>query len=201
MSGKKNLLKINLVLKNKLLKILSSTLLMFLAFQSSAIETSMQLHKVDQSGANGFSIGVGDSFFKQREFNWSISYNRVEDINITWDEEDVNFALNTVDLMLSYRYSPKSYNHFVKSLTVELQAGVGVAVTENKFIWSHLNEEKYFSQPGDVNGVVALLVHKKFSKKVSMQLGVKHYPDYSEFGDISSVYLGFSYTFGRQRGY
>ena len=34
-----------------------------------------------------------------------------------------------------------------------------------------------------------------------MQLGVKHYPDYSEFGDVSSLYLGFSYQFGRQSGY
>lgn len=175
---------------------------LFMAHMNSyAIETSMQLHKADQSGAYGISLGIGDNFFNQREFNWAVSYNRLEDVNITWNDDDINFSLDTVDLMLSYRYYPKSYNHFIKSLIVEFQAGVGVALTESKFIWPNLNEEKIFSEQGDINGVVAFMVHKKFTKQVSMHIGLKHYPDYSEFGDVSSVFLGFSYQFGKQLGY
>lgn len=177
-------------------------MVLFMAhINSYAIETSMQLHKVDQSGAYGFSFGIGDNFFNQQEFNWAVSYNRIEDINITWNDDDINFTLDTVDLMLSYHYYPKSYNPFVKSLIVEFQAGVGVALTENKFVWPTLNEEKYFSEQGDVNAVVGFLVHKKLNKKVSMHIGLKHYLDYSEFGDISSVFLGISYQFGKQLGY
>lgn len=175
---------------------------LFMAHTSSyAIETSLQLHKADQSGAYGFSLGVGDNFFNQREFNWSVSYNRLEDINITWNDDDINFALDTMDLMLSYRYYPKSYNKFIKSLIVEFQAGVGVALTENKFLWPELEQEKIFSEQGDVNGVLGFTVHKSFTKQVSMHIGLKHYPDYSEFGDVSSVFLGFTYQFGKQVGY
>lgn len=189
-----------LVNSNTLIK-LTGFLLLFIAFNSVALETSFQLHKADQSGAYGVSVGVGDSFFKQKEFNWAVNYNRLEDVNITWNEDDINFALDTVDLLLSYRYYPKSYNSFVKSLIVEFQAGIGVALTENKFNWPELDEEKYFSEQGDVNGVVSFLVHKKFDKEIAMHLGVKRYLDYSEFGDISSVFLGFTYTFGSKTGY
>jgi len=191
----------NLITKSKLLTILTSTLLLLISFNSSALETSIQLHKADQSGAYGVSVGIGDNFFNQREFNWSVSYNHLEDVNITWNDDDINFALDTVDLMLSYRYYPKSYNTFIKSLIVEFQAGLGVVITENEFLWSNLNEQKYFSEQGDVNGVLGFIVHKKMTKQIAMQIGIKHYPDYSEFGDISSIYLGFTYNFGRQIGY
>ena len=196
----KPVIKNLLVSSNTLTKIIGF-LLLFIAFNSVALETSFQLHKADQSGAYGLSVGVGDSFFKQKEFNWSLSYNSLEDVNITWNNDDIDFALDSVDLMLSYRYYPKSYNRFVKSLIVEFQAGVGVALTENKFNWPELNEEKFFSEQGDVNGVVGFVVHKKFDKELAMQIGIKHYPDYSEFGDVSSVFLGFTYTFGSKVGY
>jgi len=178
------------------------SVIFFMVHQSSyAIEPSIQIHKGDQSGAYGVSLGISDNFFKQKEFNWAISYNRLEDINVTWDGDDIDFSLDTVDFMLSYRYYPKSYNTFIKSLIFEFQAGVGVALTENKFLWPELEEEKFYSEQGDVNAVLAFLVHKNFTKQVSMHIGVKHYPDYSEFGDISSIFLGFSYRFGHQDGY
>lgn len=191
----------NIPLLTKISVKLTAVVLFMVHINSYAIETSMQLHKADQSGAYGVSVGIGDNFFNQREFNWAVSYNRLEDINITWNDDDINFALDTIDLMLSYRYYPKSYNHFVKSLTVEFQAGVGVALTENKFIWPELNEVKVFSEQGDVNAVLGFTVHKKLTKEVSMHIGVKHYLDYSEFGDVSSIFLGFNYQFGRQLGY
>jgi hypothetical protein len=180
---------------------LIAVVLFMVHINSYAIETSIQLHKADQSGASGFSLGIGDNFFNQREFNWAVSYNRLEDVNITWNNDDINFALDTVDLMLSYRYYPTSYNHFVKNLMVEFQVGAGVAITENKFVWPELNEEKYFSEQGDINGVFGFMIHNKFTKQVAMHIGLKHYPDYSEFGDISTVFLGFTYTFGSQTGY
>jgi len=188
------------LIKNIAAKLIAVLLLM-VHINSYAIETSIQLHKVDQSGTYGFSLGVGDNFFDQRELNWAVSYNRLTDVNITWNNDDINFDLDTVDLMLSYRYYPHSYNRFVKGLIVEFQAGAGVAITENKFVWDELNEEKYFSEQGDINGVFGFMIHKKFTKQVAMHIGVKHYPDYSEFGDVSSVFLGFTYTFGRQTAY
>lgn len=185
---------------NVLVKLVTAFFLMT-HLNSYAIESTIQVHKADQSGAYGVTLGLGDNFFKQKEFNWAISYNRLEDISVTWNNDDIAFSLNTIDLMLSYRYYPKTYNKFLKSLIVEFQAGVGIALTENKFIWPELAEEKFFSEQGDVNGILAFSVHKKFSKQMSMNIGIKHYPGYSDFGDISSVFLGFSYQFGSQDGY
>ncbi|MDX2369039.1 MAG: hypothetical protein QNK36_11655, partial [Colwellia sp.] len=177
-----------------------AVVLFMVHINSNAIETSIQVHKVDQSGTYGFSLGVGDNFFDQRELNWAVSYNRLTDVNITWNNDDINFDLDTVDLMLSYRYYPHSYNRFVKGLIVEFQVGAGAVLTENKFLWPAIseNEEKYFSEQGDINSVFGFMVHKKFTKQVAMHIGLKRYPDYSEFGDVSSVFLGFTYIFGRQ---
>lgn len=175
--------------------------LCFVQLNTYAMETNFQAHKVNQSGTYGFSVGISDSFFKQKEFNWLVSYNRVQNKTIEWNNDAIDFSLDTVDLMLSYRYSPKSYSTFVKSLTFEFQAGAGIALTENKFNWPELNEERFFSEQGDVNAVVAFVIHKSFSKDFAMQLGVKHYPDYSNFGDISSAFIGFSYNFGSKTGY
>ena len=170
---------------------------------SYAVEPFFQVHKVDQSGAYGVNIGVGDNFFNQQEFNWAASYSRIEDVNVTWAGQDINFSLDTIDLTLSYRYYPKSYNTFIKSLIFEFQAGVGIAITENKFVFRpNLDtDDVYFSEQGDVNVTLAFLVHKKINKELSMQIGIKSYPDYSEFGDVSSLFLGFSYQFGGQGGY
>ncbi|MBL4941358.1 MAG: hypothetical protein JKY81_06785 [Colwellia sp.] len=187
---------------NGLLKLITSIFFM-MHLNSYALETSIQAHKADQSGAYGVSIGLSDNFFEQQEFNWAISYNRLEDTNVHWNGDDINFSLDTIDLMLSYRYYPKSYNAFIKSMVFEFQAGIGVALTENKFVFRPKidTDDVYFSEQGDVNGVLAFIVHKKLTKQMSLQIGVKHYPSYSEFGDISSVYFGFSYRFGRQKGY
>jgi len=187
----------------KVLFKLVTTSLFMVHLNNYAVEPFFQVHKVDQSGAYGVNIGVGDNFFNQQEFNWAASYSRIEDVNVTWAGQDINFSLDTIDLTLSYRYYPKSYNTFIKSLIFEFQAGVGIAITENKFVFRpNLDtDDVYFSEQGDVNVVLAFLVHKKISKQLSMQIGIKSYPDYSDFGDISSVFLGFSYQFGKQVGY
>lgn len=185
---------------NVFVKLITSTLFM-MHLSTYAIEPSIQIHKADQAGSYGVSLGIGDNFFNQQAVNWAISYNRLQDIKVTWNDDEIDFSVDTLDLMLSYRYYPKSYNRFIKSLIFEFQAGVGVALTENKFLWPTLEQEKFYSEQGDVNGVLSMLVHKNLTKEVSMHIGVKHYPDYSEFGDISSLFVGFSYRFGHKAGY
>jgi len=186
------------------IKILINTifgLLLAIQFNSYAMDTVVQIHKGDQSGSSGFTLGFTNNITQQGSLNWGVSYNRLKDVVITWNDEDIDFSLDTVDLTLSYRYSPKSYNKLAKSLIFEFQAGVGIAVTENKFTWPDLNEEKTFSEQGDANGFISLLLHKKLSKQMSVHFGVKHYLDYSEFGGISSAFIGFNYRFGKQVSY
>ncbi len=199
----------NIPLITKISAKIIASLFFMMHMNTYALETALQVHKLDQSGAYGASVSVGDNFFKQREFNWSVSYNHFEDVKVNnlddqslvWDDSDNNFPLDTLDLMLSYRYYPKSYNAFIKSLTVEFQVGAGVTLTENKFTFPGNTTEFVFSEQGDVNAVLGFIIHKKLSKQMSMQVGVKHYPDYSEFGGVSSLFLGVSYQFGQKIGY
>ena len=172
-----------------------SVLFILVQFNSYAIEMNLQTHVTDQSGSNGFSVGITDSFFKQKAFNWSISYNSISDVSVDWNEDSVSFSLDTIDLGLSYRYYPKSYNAFIKSLIFEFEGGVGIALTENKFNWPELEEETFFSEQGDINPFVSFAIHKKFNKEASMEIGMKYYTSYSEFGSIGSAYIGFSYSF------
>jgi hypothetical protein len=175
--------------------------LFLLSTGAQALESSLQLHKTDQEGSYGYTLAVGDSFSKQSPFNWQVSYNRVQDVSINWNNSDIDFSLDTIDLALSYRYRPKSYDKFINSLFIEFQAGAGVALTENKFEWPELQQEKYFSEQGDVNPFVSVALYKEFTKNTSMQLGVKYYPSYSEFDAITSLFIGINYRFGRQVGY
>lgn len=176
-------------------------LLAMVNMQGHAVETSVQLHKVDQDGSYGYSFAIGDDFFNKPEFNWQIAYSRVEDANIQWNDDDIDFSLDTIDLALSYRYFPKSYNKFINSLSFEFQVGAGIVLTENKFTWPDLQEEKFFSEQGDINPFIAVAIHKELSRKTSMHIGLKHYPSYSEFDDVSSIFIGFTYNFGGKSGY
>ena len=87
----------------------------------------------------------------------------------------------------------------MRRFSLEYEVGAAVALTENKFTWPELNEEKFFSEQGDINGFLAISGHYKVSSNVSATLGVKHYPKMSEFGSISSVFLGikFNLNFGQ----
>lgn len=191
----------NKIINKSILVSLLTLNTLILPLTSSAVETSAELHKVDQSGSYGFSVAIGDNFFNEQAFNWQVSYNRIEEVNITWNDDDIDFSLDTIDVGLSYRYYPKSYNKFVNSLMVEFQVGTGIVVTENKFTWPDLQEEKYFSEQGDINPFLKFSIHKSLSRSTTMFLGFKHYPSYSEFDDISSVFIGFNYNFGKQNGY
>lgn len=185
----------------KIAKVLLCALFVLVNFQSQAVETSIQAHKIDQDESYGYTLAVGGDLFDQQTINWQVAYSRLEDVNISWNNDEIDFSLDTVELALSYRYYPSSYNKFIRSINVEFQLGAGVALTENKFEWPELQEEKFFSEQGDVNPFLSVLLHKELSKNISIHLGVKHYPSYSEFDDISSVFIGFNYQFGRQVGY
>lgn len=175
---------------------------LIMPLSSFAIETNIQAHKTSDSGGYGFTLGVANNITKDDSFNWLAAYNRIDNVAITWNDKDIDFSLDTIDLMLSYRYQAKTYNRFLNKLSYELQAGASVVLTENKFIFPDLDdEEKIFSESGDVNAVLSMLVNYKMTKASSFQIGVKYYPDFSEFGSISSAFIGFKYKFGRTNGY
>lgn len=181
--------------------------LFMVSLESTAVETNIELHKTSDSGGYGYSLGLSDNFFKQQAFNWRISYNRLENIAVNVDVDGIErideFPLDTVDLLLTYRYTPKTYNHFLNKLTYEFQAGVGIGVTENKFVFTNEGNvyEEVLSESGDVNAALGFAVYYKMSKHTSMYLGAKVYPDYSAFGTVTSAFIGFNYHFGRKGGY
>lgn len=185
--------------------------IVMLASNSHALESSVQLHKVDQDKSYGYSLSIGDEFFNQKAFNWQVSYNRFEKVAISdldetsevWDKAGFDFTLQTVDLSLGYRYYPKSYNKFISSLMLEFQLGASINLSENKLIPDpELNlDDVYFAEQGDINPVMSISLQKSFTKNSAVHIGVKHYPSYSDFGSISTVFIGFNYRFGRQVGY
>lgn len=179
--------------------------------KSYALESSVQLHKVDQDKSFGYSLSIGDEFFKQKAFNWQVSYNRLENVAISdldeisdvWDKAGFDFTIQTIDLSLGYRYYPRSYDKFISSLMVEFQLGASVNLSEHKIIPDPtLNvDDVYFAKQGDINPVLSLSIQKSFTKNSAMHIGFKHYPSFSDFGSISTIFIGFNYRFGRQIGY
>ncbi|WP_019027473.1 hypothetical protein [Colwellia piezophila] len=178
---------------------------------ADALESSIQLHKVDQDSSFGYSLVIGDEFFKQKAFIWQVSYNRLENVAISdldktsdaWDKADFDFALQTVELSLGYRYYPKSYDKFISSFMVEFQVGAAVNLSEHKLVFrpDFDRDDIYFAEQGDINPVLSVILQKSFTKNSAMHIGVKHYPNYSDFGSISTLFIGFNYRFGRQVGY
>jgi len=211
-------IEIMLINKNKspvLLKLITQVLcILALAFSANsyALESSVQLHKVDQDKSFGYSLSVGGDFFNQKAFNWQVNYNRFENVMISdldkispeWADAKLDFTIQTVDLTLGYRYYPQSYDKFISSLIVDFQLGASVNLSENKLIFPPEIievDDLYFSNQGDVNPVISISLQKVFTKNSAMHVGFKHYPSYSDFGSISSFYIGFKYRFGRQVGY
>ena len=182
-----------------------------LTSKSHALESSVQLHKVDQDKSFGYSLSIGDEFFNQKAFNWQVSYNRLENVAISdldetstvWDKAGFDFTLQAVDLSLGYRYYPRSYDKLIRSLMVEFQLGASINLSEHKLIpKAPLNaDEVYFAKQGDINPVMSISLQKSLTKNAAMHIGFKHYPNYSDFGSISTVFIGFNYRFGRQVGY
>jgi len=168
---------------------------------SNAIELNLSLHQGDESDTQGLSFHVADKFSKSSNFYWNVGYSYLDDVKVEWNNSDLFFKVDTLDAIVSYRYKPKTYNQFLKKITIEYQAGATFALTENKFVWPQLNEEKYFSESNDINPMLGFTVHYELSKNQAINVGFKYQPSYSEFEDITSIYLGFTYKFVNQYGY
>ena len=185
--------------------------LVVISINAQAIESSIQLHKVDQDKSFGYSLSIGDEFFKQKTFNWQVSYNRLENVAIadldetsdTWDKAGFDFSVQTVELSLGYRYYPRSYDKFISSLMFEVQAGAAVNLTEHKLVFrpDFDRDDIYYAEQGDINPVLSITMQKSFTKNSAIHFGLKHYPSYSEFGSITTIFIGFNYRFGRQLAY
>ncbi len=174
---------------------------MLIPFSSNALEAGLQVHKGQESGSVGYTLALADQISNKSPFGWQVSYNHISEIGITWNDEDLFFDSNTIEAMATYQYAPKSYNKFLNRLVFEFQAGVALNLTENKFVWEDLNQEKIFSEKNDVSLALAFLTHYKISRKAKVHLGLKYYPKFSEFDGVGSVFMGFTYKFGNQFGY
>tara|TARA_R110000737_G_scaffold86588_1_gene119298 strand:+ start:187 stop:801 length:615 start_codon:yes stop_codon:yes gene_type:complete len=191
----------NRVLSVKFYEVAMGGLLALSCTSAMALDTSFSLHKGDESKTKGISVGVANNFTKGSNWYWSVAYNTLDDVQVKWNNDELYFKTDTIDALISYRQPLKSYNEFFKKITIEYQIGASVALTENKFFWQDLNEEKYFSEQGDINAVLAVAAHYNFNKKTALTLGVKYQPNFSEFGDVSSVFIGINYKFGKVVGY
>lgn len=186
----------------KLIKPLQlSVILGFIAFPSQAIETNFSLHQGSESNTQGLSFTISDSLSKGSNFYWNVGYSYLDDVKIEWNQSDLFFKVDTVDAIISYRYKPRTYNQTMKNFTFEYQIGATMALTENKFIWPELNEEKYFSESNDINPMLGFNVYYDMSKSTAVNVGFRYHPSFSEFDDITTLYVGFTYKFGNQFGY
>lgn len=191
----------NSALRNNVSKLAVAGLLTFSCANVMALDTSLSLHKGDESKTKGISVSIADNFAKGSAWYWSVAYNTLDDVQVKWNNDELYFKTDTLDAAISYRQQLKSYNDFLKKVTIEYQVGASIALTENKFYWAALNEEKYFSEKNDINALLAVSAHYNFNKKTALTLGVKYQPSFSEFGDISSVFVGINYKFGSVVGY
>lgn len=176
-------------------------LLSIITLPSQAIETNFSLHQGSESKTQGASFAISDSISKGSNFYWNVGYSYLDDVKIEWNQSDLFFKVDTVDAIISYRYKPRTYNQSMKNFTFEYQIGATIALTENKFIWPELNEEKYFSKSNDINPMLGFNVHYNISKSTAVNVGFRYHPSFSEFEDITTLYLGFTYKFSNQFGY
>lgn len=180
--------------------VIASMTVISMSFTANATDFSINVHQGDQSDVKGFSFHVADSFAKKSNFYWQLGYSNYKDLSVDWNQDNLFFDISNVEAIVSYRHKIKSYNKFINSLTVEYQVGAAVVMTENKFTWPELNEEKFFSEKGDVNPLVGVTLHYNFSRNTALVFGVRYQPEVSEFGDMSSIYLGVNHRFS-QTGY
>jgi hypothetical protein len=170
-------------------------------FNSHALEVSGDFHKGSEDKTQGYSFALTDTFSKGGNIYWSVAYSSLDKVKVEWNNDEQFFKIDTIDALVSYRHKVQSYNSFFKNLTVEYQVGASVALTENKFTWPEtpgLEEEiKYFSEDNDINAVIGVGAYYKLNRNTSIKFGVKYQPSFSEFGAITSAYVGISYRFGR----
>jgi hypothetical protein len=171
------------------------------AFSANALEVSGDFHKGSEDKTQGYSFALADTFTKGGNVYWTVAYSSLDKVKVEWNNDELFFKIDTIDALVSYRHKVQSYNSFFKNLTLEYQVGASVALTENKFTWPEtpgLEEEiKYFSEDNDINALIGVGAYYKLNRNTSIKFGVKYQPSFSEFGAITSAYVGISYRFGR----
>jgi len=173
----------------------------FLATGANALEVSGDLHKGSESKTQGYSFALADTFTKGGNIYWTVGYSSLDKVKVEWNNDELFFNIATVDALVSYRHKIQSYNSFFKNLTIEYKVGASFGLTENKFTWPEtpgLEEEvRYFSEESDINPIIGVGAYYKLNRNTSINVGVKYQPSFSEFGAITSAYVGISYRFGR----
>lgn len=183
-------------------KIAALSLLIFSISQLNAAEVAIQLHSGTEDNAIGHSLVYSDTFSTNRSYRWGVAYSYLNQLKATWNGQEKFFDNNNIDVYAAYRLFPKSYNSFWRPFTFEAQLGASISLTENKFIFEDFpDQEIIFSETGDINVMVNLLTQYQLTKQTKIQLGLKHYPSFSNFDSQSSIYLGISYQFGKKYGY
>jgi hypothetical protein len=168
---------------------------------SQALEIGGSAHQGTEYETQGYSIFIADNFSRRSPFYWSLGLSRYDEVFVEWNNSNLTFPINSAEASLSYRHQFTARNPTMRRFSMEYQLGVAASLTDNKFNWVELDEEKYFSETGDINGFLAISAHYKLSSNVSAIMGVKHFPKMSEFGSMSSVFLGFTFRFGLSPSY
>jgi hypothetical protein len=143
---------------------------------AQALEFGGSAHQGTEYETQGYSIFMANNFSRKSHFYWSLGVSRYDEVFVEWNNSNLKFPINSAEASLSYRHQFTSRSPTMSRFSMEYQLGVAASLTDNKFTWTELNEEKYFSETGDTNGFLAM----------------------SEFGSMSSVFLGvkFSLDFG-----
>jgi len=168
--------------------------LIVLSLPAQAIEIGVTGHQAAEYETQGYSIFIADNFSRRSPFYWNLSVSRYDEVYVEWNNSNLKFPINHAEASLSYRHQFNSRSSSMRRLSIEYQLGASASLTDNKFNWPELNEEKHFSETGDINGFVAISAHYKLSSNISAIMGVKHFPKMSEFGSMSSVFLGVKYN-------
>lgn len=179
------------------------TILSLLTFSlpTHALEMGVSAHQGSEYETQGYSIFVADNFSRKSPFYWSLGFSRYDEVYVEWNNSTLKFPIHSAEASLSYRHQFNSRNPTMRRFVMEYQIGAAASLTDNKFTWADLGEEKYFSETGDINGFLAISGHYKLTQNLSAFAGVKHFPKMSEFGNLSSVFLGITINFSSSPTY
>jgi len=168
--------------------------LFIFSLPTHALEFGVSGHQGTEYETQGYSIFIADNFSRRSPFYWSLGVSRYDEVFVEWNNRNLKFPLNNAEASLSYRHRFSSRSPSIRRINMEYQIGIATSLTDNKFIWPELNEEKYFSETGDINGFLGISAHYQVSSSISAIMGVKHFPKMSEFGSMSSVFVGFKFS-------
>lgn len=190
------------VIKGQVVAVFLTVLsLLVVTLPAKSLEIDVIGYQLTESKSQGYSISLANNFSRRSPFYWGLGLSRYNDLSIEWNNSELEFPLDSVEASLSYRHKFASRSPSMRNLSMEFKVGAAASLTDNKFTWEELDEEKYFSETGDINGFLAISAQYKMSSNASAVIGVKHFPEMSEFGGISSVFLGVKFNFSSTQKY